>query len=381
MGRTLKDKGKGSPQKPLTKTTPEVPFPCLVCKLDATEKVIKCDLCNLWCHYQCAEIDEETSDKYVKNKKLHWFCSSCEPHAMSLLDRVKVLESNNDKFAKEFRTGLKNLGTSIDTQVANVMRYVENTIEAQTEAKVKEKVEAIIDEKLEQKFTTKLEEVKQTYAETVKTNAEINTNADTIEADVTTKVNATLDAKIQDLRKDLNNVPQASAKPTNTLSKKQVTTEVWDAISEKERIENKKCNLIFSNIQETNSIQNDESVIKTIVKDKLNITEDIKIKMVARLGNKVTPDKPRLLKVIFESLHHKKLVLRKATQMRNLPNDDTYADVYIRPDLTKLQIETSKNLTAELKEKREHLKEGKWVIRKGVVIDLNAIPNERNNQQ
>ena len=266
MGRV---KEKGSPKKPPTKPTAEVPFPCLVCQNNATEKVIKCDLCNLWCHYQCAEIDEETSDKYVKNKKLHWFCSTCEPHAMSLLDRIKVLESNNDKFAKEFRTGLKNLGTSIDTQVANVMRYVENTIEAKTEAKVKEKVEAIIDEKLEQKFTVKLEEVKQTYAETVKANAEFNTNADTIEADVTTKVNATLDAKIEDLRKDLTQVPQANENTSNILSKKEVTTEVWDAIGEKERIEKKKCNLIFSNVKETNSLQNDEAAVKTIVKGRI----------------------------------------------------------------------------------------------------------------
>ena len=103
--------------------------------------------------------------------------------------------------------------------------------------------------------------------------------------------------------------------------------------------------------------------------------------MVARLGNIVTPDKPRLLKVVLESLNQKKLVLRKATMMRQLDETDIHADVYIRPDLTKQQIQASKNLTAQLKEKREHLKEGKWVIRKGMIIDLNQRSNERNAQQ
>ena len=381
MGRTAKDKEKASPKKPPTKPTPEAPYPCLICKTDATEKCIKCDLCNLWCHYACAEIDEETTEKYVKNKKLHWFCSSCEPHAMSLLDRIKVLESNNDKFAKEFRTGLKNLGISIDTQVANVRQLVETTIEAKTESKVKEKIDAVIDTKLEAKFTDKLEEVKKTYAETAKTQTEIITNSTSIENDVTTKVNATLDAKIANLRKDLTETPSASANPVHPLSKNQVTSEVWEAMEEKERIEKKKCNLIFSNVKESNSLHDDESAVKTIIKKKLNIREDINIKMVARLGNTVTPDKPRLLKVVLESLNQKKLVLRKATMMRQLDETDIHADVYIRPDLTKQQIQASKNLTAQLKEKREHLKEGKWVIRKGMIIDLNQRSNERNAQQ
>ena len=308
MGRTAKDKEKASPKKPPTKPTPEAPYPCLICKTDATEKCIKCDLCNLWCHYACAEIDEETTEKYVKNKKLHWFCSSCEPHAMSLLDRIKVLESNNDKFAKEFRTGLKNLGISIDTQVANVRQLVETTIEAKTESKVKEKINATIDTKLEAKFTDKLEEVKKTYADTAKTQTEIITNSTSIENDVTTKVNATLDAKIANLRKDLTETPSASANPVHPLSKNQVTSEVWEAMEEKERIEKKKCNLIFSNVKESNSLHDDESAVKTIIKEKLNIREDINIKMVARLGNTtVTPDKPCLLKVVLESFEPKEI--------------------------------------------------------------------------
>ena len=378
MGRALKD--KGSPKKPPTKPTAEVPFPCIICKNDATEKCIKCDLCNLWCHYTCAEIDEDTTERYVKNKKLNWFCSSCEPHAMSLLERIKVLENNNDKFAKEFRTGLKNLGTSIDTQVNNVKLLVETTVEAKAEAKVKEKIDAIVDKKLEDKFAEKLEEVKKTYAETAKTNTEINSNATTIEADVTTKVNATLNAKIEDLRKDLTK-PSNVVTPAATMSKNQVTSEVWDAIGEKERIEKKKCNLIFSNIKETNSLKDDESAIQTIIRDKLNIQDDINIKVVARLGNRINPEKPRLVKVVLDSLHQKKAVLRKATMMRQLDDGDIFADVYIRPDLTKQQIETSKNLTAQLKERREHRKEGKWVIRKGTIINLNARPEERNAQQ
>ena len=65
------------------------------------------------------------------------------------------------------------------------------------------------------------------------------------------------------------------------------------------------------------------------------------------------------------------MVLRNATEMRKLDDDDIDSDVFIRPDLTKTQIQQSKNLSALLKEKRNQ-DPGKWVIRLGKIINLDA---------
>ena len=353
------------------KATAENPHPCLVCELNAEEKSIQCSLCKFWCHFQCAGIDGDTSVNYVKNKKLHWFCSSCEPHAISLLDRMKIIESNNTKFAKDLSSGLKNLATSVDTKIENVKLLVNNSKGSQ----VDENLETKIVEKVEEKLKEKLEEIKKTYADALQTSSTINTSVTNMQNDVTTAVTASFDAKIENLKKDLN----VSAPTREKVSLEEIRSEAREVLEEKDRIDKKKCNLIFSNIKESNSIENDEAAVMAIIKDKLHIQEDVNIKSVARLGNRLIPDKPRLVKVVFESLHQKKLVLRRATQMRNLEDNDIYANVYIRPDLTKQQIETSKNLSAELKNTREN-QPGKWVIRKGLIINLNERPQNRRNE-
>ena len=75
--------------------------------------------------------------------------------------------------------------------------------------------------------------------------------------------------------------------------------------------------------------------INRIIKDKLNIREEVRITTVARLGKR-NEETNRLVKVVFETLNMKKLVLRNATRMRQLDEDDPDHLVYIRPDLTKL---------------------------------------------
>ena len=47
-----------------------------------------------------------------------------------------------------------------------------------------------------------------------------------------------------------------------------------------------------------------------------------------------------------------------------------YARVYIRPDLTKKQLQESKNLYAELLEKRGKYPAKVWKISKGVIIEV-----------
>ena len=336
-----------------------LPYPCLVCGKDADLSEgggcalsIQCGLCKSWCHFGCAGIDKTTSENYVKNKKLHWFCMSCEPHAISVLDRVKILESNSDKHYKELKSSVKCLTTSVDTKLESTKALLENKL-----AELKTELITTI----QSTATNSEPSVTTTYAEKLKT-----------------EIDKSVIEQITALKSDLTqNIVSPSNAPTNgsasVLPTDNIRAEVREQISEKDRIDKKKRNLIFSNIKESGSVKEDEETVKKIIADKLMISEVVTVTSVARLGRRNDdPDTNRLLKVSFESLQHKKMVLRKATQLRSLDENDAFHNIYIRPDLTKLQIEHSKNLTAQLRQMRDDNVPGKWIIRRGAIINLDS---------
>ena len=361
------------------KTSP-IEYPCIVCNLEAKEKAIRCDLCKFWCHNVCADIDKETVDKYIKNKKLHWFCPSCEPHAASLLDRIKVLEGNHDKMYKDTKSSIKNHATSTDQQLATLRNEIQTKEDNLYKkiAEVRKTLTTPIDTPAPPNANVDLEKIKDELI------AHINTVLSTKLGDQTNPSNEAaqlesnsnsvlLDARIEELQTSINELknPQPNLAPTPSVTD---TERIREVLEEKERIDKKKCNLIFSNIEESNSIQEDEDRVNRIIKEKLNIREEVHITTVARLGKRIE-ESNRLVKVVFETLNMKKLVLRNATRMRQLDEDDPDHLVYIRPDLTKLQVEASKNLTAELMRIREN-NPGKWVIRRGKIINLDDPENQ-----
>ena len=402
--------GRGQPKKADAKPTTRsssttvsqdatVQYPCVVCSEECKESCVRCGLCNFWCHFKCAEIEDEKVQQYVKNKKLHWFCVACEPHAISILDRIKVLEQNSDKFYKELKTNTKNLATSMDKKLSDQETLLKNMIEnlkidlTKQITDVSEKMKASLEAQ-----TEATEEIRQTYADiakddnlmrlTDKIQSDLTNEiakedsfkklSTRIQADITKNLSKSIDDKVEALKITLPSEPtNAIPIPASTGGTQAALNELREAREELERIDRKKLNLIFSNVTEASTINSDEEKIGVIIKEKLKITDDIKITGVARLGRR-DPDKIRLLKVTFESLHHKKTVLRHATEMRKLDDDDIYSEVYIRPDLTKTQIQQSKNLSAQLKEKRDQ-DPGRWVIKRGRIINLDDMPDPANH--
>ena len=62
------------------------------------------------------------------------------------------------------------------------------------------------------------------------------------------------------------------------------------------------------------------------------------------MGNPRTDNKPRLVKIAVETLTMKRKILANVTKLRDLPEDDNFAKVYVKPDLTPKQLQASKNL-------------------------------------
>jgi hypothetical protein len=98
-----------------------------------------------------------------------------------------------------------------------------------------------------------------------------------------------------------------------------------------------RCNTITDQTTENEDITR----INEIIQSKLNL--DINITNATRMG-RFTREKERPIRVTMTRLEDKKMILSRAVRLRELDDEDAYARVYIRPDLTKLQLKSFKKL-------------------------------------
>ncbi len=127
-------------------------------------------------------------------------------------------------------------------------------------------------------------------------------------------------------------------------------------------------NLMIFNMPETTSADDDKKAFNKLIKDGFSI--EANIVRTERLGLK--KEKPRMMKVQLESVSDKKSILAKAKSLRDSTND-TYSNIFIRPDLTKNQQEASKNLRTQLKTTQEDYPLKKWMIKQGKIIEVTAL--------
>ena len=109
--------------------------------------------------------------------------------------------------------------------------------------------------------------------------------------------------------------------------------------------------------------------INEIIHTKLNLP-NIEVNNAKRLGT-YDQAKVRPIRLIFERIDDKKMILSKAVTLRALEEADQYSRVYIRPDLTKIQLEASKN--QQLKQKRLDHPTQYWKIARDRIVEADLI--------
>ena len=151
-------------------------------------------------------------------------------------------------------------------------------------------------------------------------------------------------------------------------------------ISEYDRIQAIRKNLVCSGIKESNSADEKEAEVEdkaafiNLIKDEFNIVADVE--KVERCGKKVNPTedeaapRPRLLKVFMRDQRTRKQILSKAVTLRDSPREHTKQQVFIRPDQTPKQQADSKNLRDQLKLKRQQNREKTFKIYRGKIIEV-----------
>ena len=122
-------------------------------------------------------------------------------------------------------------------------------------------------------------------------------------------------------------------------------------ISEMESREMRKNNAMFFGVCESKSDARDKTVITDIL-SAAGVSPDIKVKRCFRVGANGVKNRP--IKVIFHSLDDKMSVLKNAANLRHLHRDNIHRRVFIKADLTPLQLKKEKVLRAELKTRRDN---------------------------
>jgi hypothetical protein len=108
-------------------------------------------------------------------------------------------------------------------------------------------------------------------------------------------------------------------------------------ISEREKIEFIKHNLVISGMAENTNTQDDAVKFTQMIKDEMDLIVDVE--STERLQRKTESEKPKLLKVVLKDMKMRKAILSKAVTLRNSQNEHVKTEIYIRPELTSNQLE------------------------------------------
>ena len=139
-------------------------------------------------------------------------------------------------------------------------------------------------------------------------------------------------------------------------------------MSERDQIDEIKHNLMISGMAHNATPEADIEKFTQLVKDEMDLI--VEIESAARIDRKEVNEKPKLLRVVFKSMKMRKAVLSKAVTLRQSLNDHVKKDIYIRPELTKKQLEESKNLNTQLRAIRNDNPTKKYKIYRGEIIEL-----------
>ena len=336
---------------------------CSECDAEVTEETegVQCELCMDWSHPDCVGITQSEM-KHLNNLNIHWYCVKCNSIATDMIkalgslktQQVKLTDSYNDLKVKLKSDGSifheikQQVLTEINQNISNEVKTATTKLKDEIKKEIKLNPSEIDEDSMKTLKSKLKEEALLEIKGTVK-----NT--------VSTEQEALLKNYAKAAAKDLK-IPTESQLPVL------IKTAVKDESVELERIKKRQKNLIIHNLAESDEPGEDAQKFDDIVKGILRI-RNAEIESYTRLGTR-NNEKPRLLRVTLKERAERKEILARAPQLRQVDEDDEFAKVYIRPDLTPQQLEQSKNLYMKLKEVREQEPTKKWKIQKGEIVEV-----------
>ena len=166
---------------------------------------------------------------------------------------------------------------------------------------------------------------------------------------------------VQKLDHTLADMNSKNDKPACTPDVRSAVLSSLDETADRER---RKQNVIVFGLPESANRSDDANSFTTVCSSELNVT--IVVNNSYRLG-RVGAGKPRPLVVQLGSVQERMSLLRRAKQLRNSA-DSVAKQMYIRPDLTRMQQAESKKLMDELRLKKASDTVNWYTIRRGRVV-------------
>lgn len=158
---------------------------------------------------------------------------------------------------------------------------------------------------------------------------------------------------------------------------KKIESQVEKAIESFRDREERKCNVIFHNIPEptaSNKKEEDGGHLREILTAMK--CEEINPKAFVRLGKPIE-GKPRLMKVVLESVGNKHQFLSGTKLLRTKDGDGNvphgWSNIFVTPDLTKEERDHSKRMRIELDKRRRDEENPQLVIYRGKIVDRREI--------
>ena len=147
-----------------------------------------------------------------------------------------------------------------------------------------------------------------------------------------------------------------------------IAATVTSLINEERQKEKRKLNVIVHNLPEcddpdpsnrkSHGISKTSSIVDKYLSVPTTITQAIRI---SKKG-----EKPRLLKITFNSSQEKAAVLRSCTKLRKSDVPEDVRRIYITPDLTPKELELNKTLRFQLAEKNKN--DNQYRIKNGKIV-------------
>ena len=254
-----------------------------------------------------------------QDKALHWYCGGCSRGVVNTWKRLQEKQEFLKKEVGQIKEEIK--GMKIWTGKVTQMEKEFSTDRAELrklDGRLK-KIESAVKEseqKKEQLVQKEIQDLKQSFVDIVNEQEEERKKEDKKTAD----------------------------------REKTVDRELQQKMLEVMERDKRKNNLIFMGIKETT--ETEENKIITDIMETLVEEVDISYEIFGRVGRKDTSnaDKARPLRIIIEDIGHRRLVLSRGKKLK----ESSFKQVFIVPDLTRLQQEEDKKLRDKLKDIRQH---------------------------
>ena len=308
---------------------------CVKCKENVIDDCIACDWCLEWEHRSCANISHTDLELLgsAEKENIAFFCSHCLPNVSDALTLYQIYYRLDSEFDIKFQSMEDQLHKGISL---NVAKHFEVANVAGLENACK-KLQASVDE-----LGLKIANL--------------------------SRSNSNLVMEIDNASESLTESSQAEpalVPPRPNIGLMNIIDELADR-------EKRKRNIIVYNLPEPSS-ESDSDVFSTLCSSVYGCSFSVAKSL--RLGKKTEKCRPLLISLCKEEDKFE-LLSRSFLLRRN----ESYKNVFLAPDRTKLEREKHKSLVSELRARRTRGESG-LVIRNGNIVKVKSQESKDSTQQ